>query len=145
MGEERRTGFFEAVRRASAPHEREGSALFRAATLVAVLTGVFACASVGEISASSATVAAVAIAGGMVFSGLKRQKSWQWVKVILAVAVIGVFVQFVYQVFGAAHTGELSAIEVPLAALFTWVQVVHAFDVPARRDLLFSIAAAGRS
>lgn len=143
MSEERRGGFFEAVRRANAPHEQESSALFRAATLVAVLTGVLACAAVGEISSSSATVAAVAISAGMVFSALKRQESWQWVKIILAIAVIAIFVQFVYQVFGAAHTGELSAIEVPLAALFTWVQVVHAFDVPARRDLLFSLAAAG--
>jgi hypothetical protein len=65
------------------------------------------------------------------------------VKIVLAIAVLAVFVQFVEHVFGAAHSGELSSIEVPLAGLFTWVQVVHAFDVPARRDLLFSIAAAG--
>ncbi len=63
-------------------------------------------------------------------------------KLLLAVAVVGVFVEFVVEIFSVAHTGELSSIEVPLAGLFTWVQVVHAFDVPARRDLLFSLAAA---
>lgn len=138
-----RRGFFEAVRRANAPQHPESSVLFRASALVAVLVGIFACSSVGEISPASALVAMIAISIGMVFSALTRIRPWQWVKILLAGAVIAVFVQFVYQVFGAAHTGELSSIEVPLAALFTWVQVVHAFDVPARRDLLFSVAAAG--
>ncbi|MGD0593876.1 MAG: transglutaminase domain-containing protein [Acidimicrobiales bacterium] len=136
-------GFFEMVRRANAPHAPENSFLFRISTLVAVLVGVFACSSVGEVSSSSALVAGFAIAIGMTFSAVTRHRPWQWVKILLAGAVIAVFVQFVAQVFGAAHTGELSSIEVPLAGLFTWVQVVHAFDVPARRDLLFSVAAAG--
>ena len=142
VGEER-TGFFEMVRRANAPHAPENSIFFRTSTLIAVLVGIFACESVGELSPSSALVAGVAIATGMTFSALTRKRPWPWVKILLAGAVIAVFVQFVYDVFGAAHTGELSSIEVPLAGLFTWVQVVHAFDVPARRDLLFSVAAAG--
>jgi hypothetical protein len=110
---------------------------------MAVLVGIFACSSVGELSPASALVAAIAIAIGMTFSALTRRRPWQWVKILLAIAVIGVFVQFVTSVFGAARTGELSSIELPLAGLFTWVQVVHSFDVPARRDLLFSVAAAG--
>ena len=78
----------------------------------------------------------------MTFSSATRRRPWPGVKLLLAVAVLGVFVAFVAEIFGVAHTGELSSIEVPLASLFTWVQVVHAFDVPARRDLLFSLAAA---
>jgi hypothetical protein len=138
-----RTGIIEAVRRANAPHAPEDSTLFRTATLIAVLVGIFACSSVGELSSASALIAAIAIAIGMTFSALTRKRPWQWVKILLAIAVIGVFVQFVTSVFGAARTGELSSIELPLAGLFTWVQVVHSFDVPARRDLLFSVAAAG--
>jgi len=141
-GGDERTGLVEMVRRANAPQAPEHSLLFRCATLVAVLTGVFACTSVGELSVASALVAATAISVGMVFSAATRRRPWQWVKILLALAVIFVFGQFVSQVFGAARTGELSSIEVPLAGLFTWVQVVHAFDVPARRDLLFSVAAA---
>ena len=34
----------------------------------------------------------------------------------------------------------MSTVESPLAVLFVWVQVAHAFDVPARRDLAFSLA-----
>ena len=79
----------------------------------------------------------------MAFSYMTREKPWQWVKIVLAVAVLGIFASFVLQVIGAAYLGQLSSIEVPLAGLFVWVQVVHSFDVPARRDLLFSLATAG--
>ena len=64
-------------------------------------------------------------------------------KILLAVAVLAIFASFVLQMINAAHVGQLTSIEVPLTGLFVWVQVIHSFDVPARRDLLFSLAAAG--
>lgn len=131
------------VRRANAPAPPEHSLTFRVATAVAVVAGILSCASVGEVSAPMAAVACTATVAGMGFSYATRRRPWQWVKLLLALAVLGVFVSFVLQVLGAAHTGQLTSIEVPLAALFTWVQVIHSFDVPARRDLLFSLAAAG--
>lgn len=134
-------GLVEMIRRANAPPPPEHSVTFRVATLASVLVGILACAGVGEISPLVEVAACAAVAAGMAFSYLTRSHPWAWVKLLLAAAVLGVFVVFVLQVFGAAHTGELSSIEVPLAGLFTWVQVVHAFDVPARRDLLFSVAA----
>jgi transglutaminase-like putative cysteine protease len=36
--------------------------------------------------------------------------------------------------------GSVSEIQIPLAELFLWVQVLHSMDVPARRDLMFSLA-----
>ncbi len=140
---ERRVGFVELVRRANAPPPAEQSVTFRLATAVAVLVGILACAAVGEIGTLTAVLAMAGTLAGMLFSYVTRQHPWQWVKLLLAAAVIGVFAAFVLEVVGAAHTGELSSIEVPLAGLFTWVQVIHSFDVPARRDLLFSLAAAG--
>ncbi len=137
------TGFVEAIRRANTPPPADDSILFRLATTVAVLTGIAAAESVGELSIGLAAAAISAISAGMLFSYLTRHRPWQWLKVVLAVVVIAVFAIFVNEIFGAAQTGELSSIEVPLAGLFTWVQVVHAFDVPARRDLLFSLAAGG--
>ncbi|MGA3215863.1 MAG: transglutaminaseTgpA domain-containing protein [Acidimicrobiales bacterium] len=138
-----RTGFVEMVRRANAPLAPEHSLTFRVATAVAVLTGILSCAAVGEISGLNAVLACTGTVAGMVFSYLTRTKPWQWVKVLLAVAVLGIFASFVLQILGAARVGQLSSIEVPLAGLFTWVQLIHSFDVPARRDLLFSLAAAG--
>ncbi len=136
-----RGGFVEMVRRANQSPPPENSVLFRLATLVSVLAGVLACSAVGEITAATAISASSAIGLGMLFSFATRRRSHGIVKIILACAVLAVFVSFVTQVFSAARTGELSSIEVPLAGLFTWVQVVHSFDVPARRDLLFSLAA----
>jgi len=136
-----RTSFFEAVKRANLPPPPEHSVVFRLATLVSVLVGVLACADVGEITAATALVATAAVTLGMLFSYATRSRPYGAVKILLTAAVLAVFASFVLQIFSAARTGELSSIEVPLAGLFTWVQVVHSFDVPARRDLLFSLAA----
>jgi transglutaminase-like putative cysteine protease len=134
-------GFVEMIRRANAPLPAEHSVTFRLAAGLAVLTGVLACFSVGEISLLSTFIACVGTVVGMVFSYLTRARPWQWVKILLALAVLGIFGSFVVQILGAARVGQLSSIEVPLAGLFTWVQLIHSFDVPARRDLLFSLAA----
>lgn len=134
--------FRERVRRANAPGPPEESVSFRIVTTVAVVTGLLACESVGELSLAAALAATAAVAIGMLFSYATRSRSHQWLKVVLAAAVIGVFAWFVSQILDAAGTGQLVSIEVPLAGLFTWVLVIHAFDVPARRDLLFSLAAA---
>ena len=136
-------GVVDMIRRANAPLAPEHSVTFRVATGLAVLTGILACYAVNEISVLSAFVACIGTVAGMVFSYLTRAKPWQWVKVLLALSVLGIFGSFVVQVLGAAHVGQLSSIEVPLAGLFTWVQLIHSFDVPARRDLLFSLAASG--
>jgi len=132
----------ERVRRANAPPPPDDSVLFRVVTMISVGTGIIACESVGELSAPIAIWAFMAVAIGMVFSYATRTRPWQWLKLVLAISVIAVFAEFVAEILRAAHTGELASIEVPLAGLFTWVQVIHAFDVPARRDLLFSLAAA---
>ena len=141
--ESRPAGLIEMIRRANAAPPPEHSVTFRVSTAIAVLTGILACAAVGEVSVPSAVLACSGTVAGMVFSYVTRNKPWQWVKLLLAVAVLGIFASFVLQILGAAHVGQLSSIEVPLAGLFTWVQVIHSFDVPARRDLLFSLAAAG--
>ena len=49
------------------------------------------------------------------------------------------FVWFFRQLTGQTIY-DVSTVENPLAVLFVWVQVAHAFDVPARRDLAFSLA-----
>lgn len=137
----RRGGLIEAIRRANAPPPPENSVPMRIAIACAVFTGIAACESVGELSPVTAVASAVAIALGMTFSFATRKRPWQWVKLLLAAAVIFVFVEFVVNIVGQAQAGDLASVEAPLAALFTWVQVVHSVDVPARRDLLFSLAA----
>ncbi|HTW97268.1 MAG TPA: transglutaminaseTgpA domain-containing protein, partial [Acidimicrobiales bacterium] len=131
----------DAIKRANAPLAPEDSVALRAVTCLAVVAGLVACESVGELSLEATLAAAGAISVGMAFSYLTRRRPLPMVKVLLAVAVTVVFVDFVLHVLGRAEAGNLASVEGPLAVLFVWIQVTHSFDVPARRDLLFSIVA----
>ncbi|HEV2361922.1 MAG TPA: transglutaminaseTgpA domain-containing protein, partial [Acidimicrobiales bacterium] len=136
-----RPSLIEIIRRANRPPPPEHSVLFRCAVGAAVLVGVAACQSAHELSPLTAVATIVAVAVGMAFSYVTRDHPWGWVKAALAVAVTGIFAVFVVDIVTQASAGNLASVEAPLAGLFAWVQVVHAFDVPARRDLLFSLAA----
>jgi hypothetical protein len=131
----------QAIKRANAPLAPEDSVALRAVTCLAVVAGLAACESVGELSPFTTITAGSAIATGMAFSYLTRRRPLPLVKVLLAIIVTAVFVEFVMHVLGKAEAGNLASVEAPLALLFVWIQVTHSFDVPARRDLLFSIIA----
>ena len=135
--------FAEAVRRANAPPPPEHSVALRLATAASVFVGVAACASVGEVPLYGAVLAVLAIGAGMAFSYARRTRPVRGLKLLLAIAVLAVFANFVLSVSAAARAGDIASVEAPLAGLFIWVQVIHAADVPARRDLLFSLAASG--
>ena len=82
-------------------------------------------------------VAALTLAPlGYWFSYRQRHRSAVATKVLLAVGLMVAFTAFLQQVQGAATVDEA---RLPLASLFLWVQVLHAFDVPRRRDLAFSM------
>jgi transglutaminase-like putative cysteine protease len=130
-----------ALKRANAPAVPEDSALLRFVTALAVIAGLAACETVGELTVRTAALGSVAVAVGMVFSHLTRRRPWSAVKVVLAATVVAVFAVFVHGVLAQAEAGSLASVEGPLAVLFVWIQATHAFDVPARRDLLFSIVA----
>lgn len=129
----------ELVRQANRPGPPEHSVALRVAAGGAVLVGIAACRSQGELSppVTLATMALVTL--GMVFSYATRRRPRAWVKPTLAVAVVVAFAWFFHQVVSGT-IGDIAAVEAPLAALFAWIQVTHAFDVPARRDLSFSLA-----
>ena len=55
---------------------------------------------------------------------------------MLSVGLLAAFAAFLQSVQLA---GSVDQARVPLASLFLWVQVLHAFDVPRRRDLSFSM------
>ena len=48
------------------------------------------------------------------------------------------FSEFLHAATGLG-AGSIDEVQIPLAELFLWVQVLHSLDVPARRDLLFSL------
>ena len=128
-----------AVKRANRPGPPEHSVGLRLACAGAVITGIVACRSVAELSWTVALVSVVLVAVGMSFSYLTRSQPKGWLKPALALAAMAAFFWFFRQLTGQ-QLYDVSTVEDPLALLFVWIQVAHAFDVPARRDLAFSLA-----
>jgi len=129
----------EAVRRANRPGPPEHSVVLRVACAVAVVSGIAACHAEGELSWAASVSSAVLVVAGMTLSYRTRRRPLPWIKPFLAVAAVVAFVWFFRQLTNQALY-DVTTVEDPLAVLFVWVQVAHAFDVPARRDLAFSLA-----
>ena len=103
-----------------------------------MVVSILACAALQEISRTSAYVGVALVITGMVFSYHTRARPPMWVKGLVALAAVAVLVWFFHQVSGHS-VPDITTVENPLTVLFVWIQVVHSFHVPARRDLLFSL------
>ena len=122
-----------AVNRTRAP---EDSIAFRAATLGAVMVSVVALGAEGAVSVTTTVVALVMLPVAYWFSYIRRARDNWHVKIILALAAIVALIRF----FGELRAvGTLDEVRFPLAVVFLWVQVLHSFDLPARKDLNFSL------
>lgn len=120
-------------RRLLSSGEPEHSLPLRFWTLVAVVVGVFAVTAHDDFAELRLIVPAL-VTVGFAFSYWRRGKRNWWVKIILAVLCLEVGRQFLHGVLADPfHTS------VPLTIFLLWLQTLHAFDVPARRDLLFGL------
>jgi transglutaminase-like putative cysteine protease len=128
-----------AIKRANRPGPPENSAGLRLACAGAVVTGIAACRAEGELSWAVAATSMALVSVGMYFSYRTRARPIGWLKPLLALAALAAFFWFFRQLTGQ-ELYDVSTVEDPLALLFVWIQVAHAFDVPARRDLAFSLA-----
>ena len=122
------------------PGPPEHSVSFRAASVLAILVGIGACWSEGELSPAVSLFAVVATVVGNVIAYRRRSDPWPGVKPVLALCAIGGFVWFILTVTRTATPGDIATVEAPLAVLFAWVLSTHAFDVPSRRDVAYSLA-----
>ncbi len=125
---------------ANRPGPPEHSIPFRVASVACVVTALAACLVEGELSAPVAGIAAVATVAGNLYSYRRREAPWFGIKPILAVCVIGGFTWFIVTAGHAATPGDIATVEAPLAVLFAWVLTTHAFDVPARKDVTYTVA-----
>jgi transglutaminase-like putative cysteine protease len=110
----------------------------RVACAGAVIISILAGAALQEISRPSAYAAVALVVAGMVFSYRTRARPPMWIKGLVAVAAVAVLLWFFRRV-GGQSVPDITTVENPLTVLFVWIQVVHSFHVPARRDLLFSL------
>ena len=131
----------EAIRRANQPGPPEHSIRLRVAATSTVLVGIAACSAESEVARPTAFVAAVLILAGMAFSYATREKPPGYIKILAAVGAVSLLAWFVQALSGGQIT-DITTVEDPLSVLFVGIQVVHSFHVPARRDLIFTIAGA---
>ncbi len=90
----------------------------------------------GGRSPLTAVAAVILAPAGYLFSYHRRGHSNVLLKVFVSVALLAALGQFMASARSATTVDQA---RIPLASLFLWVQVLHAFDVPRRRDLAFSM------
>ena len=114
----------------------EDSIPLRVVVALAVEVGLFAVISQGVVADRTAFLALALAPAGYLLSYRRRGRPNVLVKAALAAGLLLALSRFLGQM-GSVTSAD--AARAPLAALFVWVQVLHAFDVPRRRDLAFSM------
>jgi transglutaminase-like putative cysteine protease len=140
---------FSAVNRAGTRHDlrpssqtdasAEDSVRLRVAVLVTVMASATAALRVGAATPLLAVACIVGMPAAYVFSHVTRRRDDNWLKLAVAAGLLLAFGGFLAAVAGLGADG-IGSVQVPLAELFLWVQILHSFHLPARRDLLFSVA-----
>ena len=116
----------------------EESVALRVAVLASVVAAGLAVLPHGVGGAPLALAVVLGIPGAFWFSYRARYAEGFWLKVALALGVLLAFGAFL-RALAQTGSADLAGAQIPLAELFCWVQFLHSFDVPARRDLLFSL------
>jgi transglutaminase-like putative cysteine protease len=116
----------------------EDSVSFRISVALAVLIAVASVLGQDIISVNLGFTVLVLIAVGSYVSYRRRRSNQVFVKLLLTAGLLLAFANFLRGVSGAASIDDT---RIPLAEIFLWVQALHSFDQPRRRDLHFSLAA----
>ncbi|HUR49549.1 MAG TPA: DUF3488 and transglutaminase-like domain-containing protein [Acidimicrobiales bacterium] len=126
------------IREANTRRSTEDSVPLRVAVTVAVVAAATATLRQGVGGSALAVGMLIGIPGAMLFSHLTRYREGFMLKVLLALGILAAFGRFLADV-SSLGTGVASDVQIPLAELFLWTQLLHSFDVPARRDLQYSL------
>jgi protein-glutamine gamma-glutamyltransferase len=126
----------EMLRSANRTRAPEHSIALRAVVLAAVMTAALALAAEGAISLTTGMLLMVLLPFAYWVSYVRREKDNWHIKIALTFFAIFALIRFFGQLRGVATLDE---VRFPLADLFLWVQVLHGFDLPARKDLNFSL------
>src|SRR5918998_2500012 len=115
----------------------EDSVELRAWVLAAVLVGEAAVLTSGYFGAVTGVLVPFLTVVAFVVSYLRRRERNILIKVMLAFGALAALAMFFREVLSSLYDTR-----VPLARLFLWIQVIHAFDLPARKDLTYSLVSA---
>lgn len=125
------------LRRRSPREEPENSIAFRVAVLVAVMLSMGGVLVQDVVAAGVGWTVLAAMPVGSYYALRKRATNQVALKFALAALLLLAFANFLRSVSGAQSIDDARA---PLAEIFLWVQVLHSFDQPRRKDLQFSLA-----
>jgi transglutaminase-like putative cysteine protease len=121
-------------RKLSTPKRIEDSRGFRVSVWASVSISFFTLAIQGVTSPSLIAVAILMVSLGSYTSWRRRYKRNTLIKLLVAALSLAALVAFLRQAYQQPYDLRIS-----LAELFAWIQVMHSFDLPRRRDLLFSL------
>ncbi|MDY6795590.1 MAG: transglutaminaseTgpA domain-containing protein [Actinomycetota bacterium] len=120
--------------RLTAPREIEESRPFRAAVWASVCVSLIALGLQEVTSASLIITCLVLVSLGFYFSWRRSHKRNISIKLVIAMFTLVALASFLRQIYRQPYDPRL-----PLAELFLWVQVLHSFDLPRRKDLVLSL------
>lgn len=115
----------------------EGSVWLRGWVLATVLVGEVAVLSSGYFGVATAILVPLLTAAAFAVSHIRRRERNILIKVLLAFGALAALAVFFRELLSAPYDTR-----VPLAQLFLWVQVIHSFDLPSRKDLAYSLVSA---
>ena len=129
-------GVIELIRRANATRRPEDSLALRIAVLAAVMTAMLALVAESAVSIVTGALLLIALPLAYWVSYRRRAEDNWHIKLALTFGASLALFRFLQQLSGVVTLDE---VRFPLADLFLWVQVLHGFDLPARKDLNFSL------
>ena len=113
----------------------EESRSLRLSVLAAILAAEITILAMGYYNALNVVGVPALTVAGFAYSWMYRRRRNLLLKFILSLLVIAVTILFARELTVSIYDTRL-----PLIKLLLWLQVLHSFDVPARRDLKFSLA-----
>lgn len=112
----------------------EDSIIFRLLVSITVVIGISSTALVAEDGVVLSVVTIVlSLIGSYVSYVRRRSKNW-WIKLIISLSMLVTFANFLIEVAGNPYDARI-----PLANLLIWLQVLHSFDLPRRKDINYSL------
>jgi len=114
----------------------ENSIAFRVSVLATVMVGILAALHMQEWPSSWWLVVLGTILGFLVSWFRRDQRNWH-IKLAISILMIVSLVGFFRDLMRNPYFPQI-----PLATLLLWLQTLHSFDLPARRDLNYSLMVA---
>ena len=112
----------------------EDSIGLRAWVLATVLVGEVAVLTSGYFDLATGLLVPLLTVAAFAVSYYRRREKNYLIKTLLAFGALAALAMFFREVLSSLYDTR-----VPLAQLFLWVQVLHSFDLPARKDLSYSL------